>query len=811
MLALSTFAAESEPSRVTGTVIDKSGSPITFATVTVRKADTSTYLSNAAVTDQSGAFRISGLAAGSYVAHVAYLGYAASDIPFTLRTAQGRADLGKITLTDNATSLDAVEVKGMRSQMQFDIDKKVFNVDQNIASTGGSVTDILSNIPSVDVDGDGNISLRGNSSVTVWINGKESGLTADNRAQILEQMPAESIEKIEVITNPSAKFSPEGTSGIINIVLKKNRMSGYYGGVQASLDSRLGYNVGGNFNYTGKVADFYVNLGFRHHRRVGGTTTDRTNLTPVAANPDSTTFLHSQADNDGHGNHLFARAGVTFHATQNDDIGVAGFGMFGRMKGNETTDYRSNMPSSFLTSRRGSTETTGMTGGHGELSYQHTFRTDHTLTALVSYDTWGMDNTENYNQRSYYAADTTRSAQRQVNNVRNSGWTAQLDYLNQINESNKIEAGYKGTFMNENSPSKYYSVDENKVAVAVPTLFNTFKYGQDVHALYVNYAGKYRRFGYQAGVRGEYTITRTRSLGYGQSDADVPLYSKDYFKLFPSLFLSYSLPKGNELQINYTRRIERPRGRELNSFREMDDSTNISFGNPRLEPQYANAYEFNYIKTWDKHVLSLSAYYRQTGNVIQRISYLDNSVLMTTFSNVARSQSAGVEIVGKDRLFKILDLTTTVNLYYSRISGFTYQPEVGTTVTGRSSENFTWNARIVANLMLPKSFSLQITGGYNSKSVIAQGFTLGNYFVDAGLRKAFGDFSLSLNVRDIFNSRGRHTVTHGTGFIQDTDRWWGGRRFRLTASYSFGNMKPKKSKTAQTESMGSGYDTGDEM
>ena len=260
----------------TGQVVDSHGKPVPYANVSVRKASGEVVAKVGTITDDKGMFALPKLASGDYVAVVAFLGYQTAEKPFT--AGSRTAHLGVISLAEDAQAIDKVEVTGMRSQMQFDIDKKVFNVDQNIASTGGSASDILNNIPSVEVDGDGEVSLRGNSSVTVWINGKESGITADNRAQILEQMPAESIEKIEVITNPSAKFSPEGTSGIINIVLKENRTAGYYGGVNATIDSRLGGNVGGNINYTSSVADFYVNLGYRRHVRTNGSTTLRQNV-----------------------------------------------------------------------------------------------------------------------------------------------------------------------------------------------------------------------------------------------------------------------------------------------------------------------------------------------------------------------------------------------------------------------------------------------------------------------------------------------------------------------------------------------------
>ena len=803
----STTVLEQQHNSATGQVVDSHGKPVPYANVSVRKASGEVVASVGTITDDKGMFALPKLASGDYVAVVAFLGFQTAEKPFT--AGSRTAHLGVITLAEDAQAIDKVEVTGMRSQMQFDIDKKVFNVDQNIASTGGSASDILNNIPSVEVDGDGEVSLRGNSSVTVWINGKESGITADNRAQILEQMPAESIEKIEVITNPSAKFSPEGTSGIINIVLKENRTAGYYGGVNATIDSRLGGNVGGNINYTSSVVDFYVNLGYRRHVRTNGSKTLRQNVINAPDLEEDESLMRSKflgkevsriytvAEGDGAGNNGFARMGATFHITKKDDLGFAGFGMLGKRSDVETVTYESTVPGSFTSAVRRTDGGHKMTGGHLELNYRHKFGAEHTLDAIVAYDTWNMDNGSDYTQTSYYPADTTRSLQRQQGIMRNGGWTAQIDYFNKISENHRIEAGYKGTLNTENSPNEYWGGTSTDDLAPIDALYNDFYYKQDIHALYFNYAGKVRRFGYQVGMRGEYTSMQTRSLGKTPSNADAPMFSKDYLKLFPSVFLSYSLPGDNELQVNYTRRIQRPRGHQLNSFRNMSDSLNVSYGNPYLDPQNANAFEFNYIKSWENHVLSASAYYRTTDNVIQRINYLEDGVMMSTFANVTSSSSAGVEVVAKNKLWTRLDLTTTLNLYYSTMSGFTYLPPVenAVAVTGDGNANFSWDARVVANVSLPAGFSVQVTGGYNSRKVVAQGFSYGNYFVDAGVRKSFaGKWSVAVNCRDIFNSRGRHSVTHGTGFIQDSERWWGGRRVRLTASYSFGNMKPIRPK-----------------
>ena len=702
-----------------------------------------------------------------------------------------------IPLSEDSQVLGEIQVVGQKAQMKFEIDKKVFNVDQNIASTGGSASDVLTNIPSVEGDNEGEVSLRGSSNVTVWINGKASGLSADNRAQILEQMPAESIEKIEVITNPSAKYSPEGTAGIINIVLKQDRKAGYYGSVQAGVDTKGGYNASANINYSSSKLDAYANLGYRERKRDGGGYTNRLNI-----NPNDTTYLNQKSSSDGSGGNLFARLGLTYHLTKDDHFTLNGFGMFGNRTNKNTIDYLSNVPGSYQTSRRFSDADNDMNGGNVELGYKHDFSKNSNIDFTVSYNNWGMNNETNYIQTSQYATGVeTSSFQRQTNNIRNHNWEAQLDYVNSFNDNNKLETGYKGTFSRENSPVETFS-KQNAVAIweEDEALFNRFMYDQDIHALYATYSGKIEKLGFQVGLRGEYSRINTKSLAFGQSEGNVEPYKNDYFSLFPSVFLSYALPKGNEIQANYTRRISRPWGGQLNSFMNITDSANISFGNPHLSPQYSNAFEVNYIKNWENHMLSLSGYYRTTDDVIQRIRFLDGNVMKTTYENIAKTRSAGLELVGKNKLFTFLDLTTTVNLYYSKLDGFTYQPaDAKEPVIGKPEEDFSWNARMIANVILPYAISLQVTGNYNSRQVVAQGHREANYSLDAGLRKSFLNkkISVSINARDILNSRKWHTITSGAGFEQDSKNWRGGRQFGLTLTHSFGNMRAKGNKSTK--------------
>lgn len=784
---------------VRGKVTDaKTNEPMEFVNVSVRKAGTTTPLTGT-VTDRTGLFQIAKLPVGNYILTVSFIGYKSVEKNFTLTEKTPGINLRHIPLEEDSQILNEVKVTGQRSQMKFEIDKKVFNVDQNISSTGGSASDVLSNIPSVEVDNEGEVSLRGSSSVTVWINGRASGLSADNRGQILEQLPAESIERIEVITNPSAKYSPEGTSGIINIVLKEDRKAGYYGSVQAGVDTRGGWNTSGNINYgTGKI-ESYIGLGYRRRVRDGGGYSNRTN---TDINGDPISYLNQSSDNDGHSGQTFARAGVTWHVNPTNHLNLAAFGMFGTRKQTTTIDYESNVPGSFLTSQRISDSRNPMKGGNIELGYKHDFSKTSNIDIVASWNIWNMDQKSTYNQHSLFGDNTeTHTYQWQSNNMRNQNWELQADYVYAFSDIGKIEAGYKGTFSRQNSPVETWSGANAGEASPDRQLYNRFYYDQDIQALYATYSGRWGNFGYQAGLRGEYSQTRTRSLGYEQHKKEIPLYKDDYFSLFPSVFLTYTLPSDNELQINYTRRISRPWSRQVNPFMNITDSTNISFGNPHLTPQYSNAMELNYIKNWEAHTLSVSVYYRNTNDVIQRISYLEDNIMKTTYENVTKTQAAGTELVAKNHLFKILDLTTTVNLYYNKLDGFSYLPDgAGQTVTGNSNEDFSWNAKMIANLVLPASISLQLTGNYNSRQIIAQGHRKGNYSLDAGLRKSFLNrkLSLSINGRDLLNSRKWKTETSGRGFIQYASNWWSGRTVGFTFTYSFGNMKLSKTRNQRT-------------
>ena len=806
VLSVLTVYAETEKgAQITGKVIDASTKQgMEFANISLRKTGSKEFIKGT-VSDQLGAFRLDGVSNGNYVVAVSVVGYATFEKELTIGTGQKTINLRSILLKEDTQLLNEVQVVGQRSQMKFEIDRKVFNVDQSLATAGGSASDVLGNIPSVQVDPEGEVSLRGNSSVTVWINGKESGLSADNRAQILEQLPAESIERVEVITNPSAKYNPEGTAGIINIVLKKNRKAGYYGSLQAGVDTRGGYNAAGNVNFSSGKFESFVNVGTRVRKSEGEGYTNRQNLDD---NGNPVSYLNQLRNDEDTRKPVIARMGTTYHATDKDHFSFSGFGLLGRGDETDWLNYTSNIPGSFTSSLRTSAEKRKMNIGNFEIGYKRDFSEKSNLDLSASYNLLNITPESSFLQVSNYAGGTsTSSYQFQENVMKPRKWEFQADYVTEFGEQNKIEAGYKGEFLTSKSKVSTYSGTSEGNAAFNEGLYNNFTYDQNVNALYATYSKRINRFGIQLGLRGEHTRTNTNSLGYNQSETDHPAYKDDYFSFYPSAFLSYQLPSNNELQLNYTRRVSRPWGGQLNPFVNLTDSTNISYGNPLLLPQYSNSLELNYIKNWENHTLSASLYYRNTDNVIQRISYRDGDIMKSTFENIAKTQSAGTELILKNNLFRMIDLTSTLNFYYNKLDGFSYLPAGATTpVVGEADEDFSWSARIIANVMLPWGVSLQATGDYNSRELVAQGYRKANHAIDLGLRKSFLDrkLSLTINTRDLLNSRKRETITSGSGFSQESVFARSGRTVGFTLTYNFGNMKGGSKRPDRQEQQNNG-------
>lgn len=793
VLVLLLFVQFAVASNIQGKIVNSTTqTPVEFVNLTLFKHGTTKPLTSQS-SDKNGFFKFQSITPGSYTLRISFIGYKTQTKIISLTTTD--LNLGTIQIIEDSKTLGTVEIIGQGTQMKLDVDKKIFSVDQNIAAAGGSASDVLKNIPSVKVDNEGNVSLRKDGNVEIWVNGKPSGLNAENRAQVLQQMPAESIESIEVMTNPSAKFNPEGTAGIINIVMKKNRKAGYYGSLSAGAfypdGGKVTPTAGASINYSSTKLDAYANIGYRAMSFKGGDINKRYTLNEPNRN-DTLSLLQQTGVLKNEFSGIFMRAGLDYHIDSLNTIGISGFGMAGTGKSTNNIDYNlydyvNGSTSNFKRLNAGN-------GTRPSLNFNLDYKRDIDqkgsnllASAAVSSSERGMDNTtQQINSQDIILSNINQNVVGKGKDL-----TLKADYTKKFTEKNKLEIGWQSLFNNRLNTSD--AIDNKNNGNSIDNYTYEFNYNEQIHAGYVTYGDQLNKLTVQGGLRAEY-ITRNWDYKTPITTALHKTY-KPNLQLFPSLFMAYSLPNNNELQLNYSRRVNRPRGRQISPFRDISDSTNISYGNPDLDAQYASVLEFNYMKTWDNHSLSASAYYRYTDNVIEDVHFLRNTIMESTYMNIAQVQNTGLELVAKNRVFKVVNLTTTLNFYQSHMDSSVYinpyDSNLRTTIPSQST--FTWSANVMANFMLGKTLSGQITGEYSAPTLIAQGIESPEYSIDFGLRKTFFDrkFSVSIVASDIFNFNKEKTTTWGRGFYQMNESYFHRRMLGITLTYNFGNMKPK--------------------
>ena len=817
MMLLSAVLTVFAANPVTGKVVDfGTKQAIDFANVSIMQGEN---LVTGAITDAKGEFTIE-VEDGKYMLVVSFMGYTEQRKEITV--AGKPLNVGRIALKEDTQVLSEVEVVGQGSSMHFELDKKVFTVDQNIASAGASVSEVLENIPSVDVDQEGNISLRNSDDVEIWINGKPAGLNSENRAQVLQQMPAGTIEKIELITNPSAKFSPEGTTGIINLVMKKDRVAGYYGSIQAGLDYALakpwttppGANVGFNINFNAGPVDGYFNVGYRYHTSNGGSITDRYNLSGTGSQVLDSSLISSHLTQEGQqsqrGGGMFARGGLNFRLAEHSTLGVSGFGMIStnvKGLGMDNINHRSYL----LTQPDGTvmrdyTRDQVGSGSHpgGNATIDYTFEMDnHKLYVSGTYNNFGFNMLTDYTQ--IENNDTTYQDQNSWS--KEQGIEIKADYEWKPTPQSRLEAGYDYTrnWSNSNSDAHNLNADGTVMNELYPYYADFHGLTQN-HAIYITYGNRFwDKLSIQVGLRGEYYMRHLESaykdgMGVEQDSYAAFPNKKDtaYFQVYPSAYIGYDFGNGHELQLNYTRRVRRPWGHQINPRMDFSDSTNISYGNVDLLPSYSNNLELNYLKTWERHTLSAGVFWKYNEGAVQNIKYMDGNVMKNTYLNVSTRQELGIEIVAKNRLFgDLLQLTTSANFYWNNIAAVNQtisHQGVDIPVNLAAQNIFAGSVRLNAQFLFTKNFSGQISANYRSPRVVAQGTTSHSYSIDLGLRHTFlnKQLALALNVRDLLDSRARRNNTWGDGFWQFSENRWHSRSISLTLTYNFGNQQGRR-------------------
>jgi outer membrane receptor protein involved in Fe transport len=727
-------------------------------------------------------------------------------------------DLGNIKLLIDQKVLGNVVVTASKPLIQLAIDRKIYNVDKDLTVAGGTAVDVMKNVPSVSVDIDGNVTLR-NSSPQIYVDGRPTTLT-------LDQIPADQIQSVEVITNPSAKFDASGgTAGILNIVLKKNRRAGYSGSLRSGIDSRGKFNAGGDINARQGKINFFANANYGQRKSISYGTTDRyTFLNPPFTN------LHQNDRTQNNGYFAFGRIGLDYFVDNRNTFTVSGVAVKGNFKSNTTSDifvdtvFNSGNKSSYT--NRISDNTRNFNNLGSSVSYLHNFpKNGHQITADLNYNKSKNDNTSFITNNVFAVSggnQTSSYKQQQIGSGTNSQLTVQTDYSNPINDKTKLEIGARMSERNVDSKNDFGIIRPDGTVIIIPPLSSNYSYTDRVLAGYATYSSRIKEnFGYQLGFRlesSDYSGTVHTSVKNGFNFTDTASkYSNSYpISLFPSVFLSQKLNKNQELQLNYSRRINRPNFFQLFPFTDYSDSLNLSRGNPDLKPEFTNSIEVSYQKTFPKNnSLLVSAYYKHTNNLITRYQsreknpITDSSVFVNTFINANSSFVGGLEFIAKNKISSWWDVTTNLNLFTSKIN--TNDPEITT-----AGQVYSWFGKINNSFKFPKNFTLQLTGDYTSKTVLApggsassggpggggggfgmnvsgnaQGYSKPTYGVDAALKYEFlknKTASLTLSVNDIFHTRKSDVYTESFYFTQHTFRTRDPQVFRLNFAYRFGKF-----------------------
>jgi len=780
---LDTQASVQQGSQVSGVILDNG----TFSAIPNASVSLLNPANNEIVTAiqsrENGGFILADVRPGQYVFQVTFIGYE-NFVQENIRVVSGQdLDLGNIYLKQEGQVLDEIVIRPDVPAIQLGIDRKIFNVAESTISVGGSASDLLANVPSLEVDMDGSVSLRGSSSVKILIDGKESAMAGNDINALLQSMPASSIERIEVVTNPSSRYDAEGQSGIINIVLKKNMRTGLNGAINSSAGSYENFGAGVNLNYRDRKFNYFGSYNFNRRNNVG----DGSNSTQLLSTNSLTNNI-SESNRLGLNNGV--KLGVDHYLSEKTTIGLSGNFSIRRNNRNEDIFYTYlNHPSLNGNSERFSEQTEDDLGYDINLDFKHEFaRQREELVVNIGYGSDGEEGTNTFAQNFMAASGNEHRINQSTEDGQNLNF--QVDYVRPFDENHKLELGYR-TNIRRSADHQFSRLALNGAPLEPDyDVSNDFDMDSRVHALYANYQRKLTdRLGVQIGLRAEQAYLNT---SYFSLDPDVPEANRrtdgalDYFRVYPSLFVTQEFGEGNQLQTSYTRRVRRPRGWQVNPFVDVSDPLNIRQGNPDLLPEDIHSFELSYAKFWQAVTLTSSVYHRRMNDVAQPIMTVVDETSGATYSkwqNISRNETTGFELISKFDLAKNLDLMTNVNTYFTRFEG---SEQFGIA----STEGFSWNANATLNVRFTPNFSGQTRFDYRAPRVMAQGKSVENYVMDAGLRLDVMQKrgSVMFNVRDIFNQRRWGGYTQTQHVYREYESRWMRRMFTLSFSYRFGQQ-----------------------
>ena len=712
-------------------------------------------------------------------------------------------DLGNFKMQTDAQQLEGVTVTADKALLTMSIDRKIFNVEKNLASVGGTAVDVMKNVPSLNVDIDGNVTLR-NAAPQIFVDGRPTTMT-------LEQIPADAISTVEIITNPSAKFDASGGgAGILNIVLKKNRKAGYNGSVRASIDSRARPGFGGDINIKQQKINFFAatQMGFR--KSISTVTTDRTDFFN-----NSIANLRQENAPIGKGFFGFARMGLDFLMDNRNTLSIAGNMVRGQFKNtdlfnvNRDTTYTTYSISDY--GNRNSNSVFNFRNYGATLSFKHNFaKANKEITADVNYNYRKNDN-DNQISTQYFYPDTNPKTplifQSSLGGGTTKFFTAQTDYSNPISATIKIETGARIALRNFNSFNDNFIRDPTTGKdISLSLLNNSYQFSDRVIAAYGTFAQQIKKISYQLGLRVESSKYDGTLINRNQK------FSNEFpFSSFPSAFATYKLTDKQDLQLNYSRKINRPNFFQLIPFIDFTDSLNLSKGNPNLVPEFTNLVELSYQNQLGSgHNLLSTIYLKNTTDLIARYQFPEknpnapakpDTVLFTSYANASQSYTYGLEMTSRNKIAKWWDLTSNLNLFNVTL-------KAGNLPGGVDNSQLSWFFKINNSFKLPKNYSIQLSGDYQAKTLVqpgggggmmfgggnlpsAQGFIKPLYGFDIAFRKDFlknNAASLTLQMSDIFRTRLNGTYTESIYFIQETSRRRDPQILRLNFNWRFGKF-----------------------
>jgi outer membrane receptor protein involved in Fe transport len=766
--------AQPGKSGITGRVTDPAGVVVPYASILVYSAADS-VLADGGSTDTLGRFSIP-VPKGSYYVKFRFLSYN-ERIVSGVTVTDKQLDLGDVILEPKTDYLDAIDVVVDKPVMELKLDKRIFNIEQDISTSGLNGAEILDNIPSISVDADGNVSLRGSQNVRILINGKPSTLAGGSNTDVLRTINGSMIESVEVITNPSARYDAEGEVGIINIILKKEMEKGVNGSFNARVGWPLGYGAGFNLNIRRERTNFFVGYGYGYQSSPGnGKNEQRYN------SPDTTYSYFQYSEHE--------RAGFSHNINGGVDLSLspkASLSLFTVLRFSEGDnfshityeDYDLNNELTQTVRRNEEEDDYGINQEYGA-SFRKTFEQKDRLFTLDIKKNYAIDNELSMLTETSTDANDPSIFQRTGNDETEDSWLFQTDYIHPFLADGRFETGAKVSL--REMTNDYLLEDSLNGTWSANNIFNNFMhYSEYIYAGYVIAGNKTKKFSYQGGLRAEYSDVTTDLVETGEVNR------RTYLRWFPSFHFSYELKKQNFLQLSYSRRISRPRNWWLTPFYTFKDSRNYESGNPNINPEFAGSYELGHLKYWKKGSILTSLYYRHTVDVMERILLTDSTGITWRIPvNIGDRNAFGVEVSGSYEVLKWLNLNGSFNFYRAiskgEYAGVLYE-----------ADTYAWTSKFTAKASPTKKLAFQTSFTYESGLVNYQGSQRAQYFWDASVSWDMlrGNGTLSFNGRDILNSRIRRSIVESEYFYANSEFRWRSRQLTLNFVYRLNQKKTK--------------------